>query len=60
MSARHIGVQLTEGGELTDEEAQRVNDVADDHPYRYELMAWILLFEAARVSVASGHAVVFG
>ena len=57
--APHIGVELTADGELTDEEAKRVNDMADGHPYQYELEAWILLFEAARVSVASGHAVVF-
>jgi hypothetical protein len=58
--APHIGVELTEAGELTDEEAERDNNMAEGHPYQYELEAWILLFEAARVSVASGHAVVFG
>ncbi|TCO58455.1 hypothetical protein [Actinocrispum wychmicini] len=57
--ARHIGITLSEDGTLSDEEAARVANGAADSPYPNEWDAWLALFEAARISIATGHAVVF-
>jgi hypothetical protein len=59
--APDIGVRLEADGSLGDAEAARIWADIDDHVGRYmiEHMAWLTLHEMCRVSVASGHVVVF-
>jgi hypothetical protein len=56
--APDIGVRLEDDGTLSDAEADRVNG-EDDHPFATERMVWLTLHEACRVSIATGHPVVF-
>ncbi|RSZ45970.1 MULTISPECIES: hypothetical protein [unclassified Variovorax] len=54
-----LGIRL-EDGELSDEEAQRIDDLIeeDDGLYR-EYVSWLLLYESARLSIEHGTAIVF-
>lgn len=54
-----LGITLAADGTLTDAEAARVASVPSGHPFRREWEAWLALHEAARVSIATGHAIVF-
>jgi hypothetical protein len=54
-----LGITLTRGGELTDEEAARIFALPDGADFAVETMVWLTLFEACRVSIAGGHAVIF-
>jgi hypothetical protein len=56
--AADVGVRLEPDGTLSDAEAQRLGD-NDGDPYATEQMVWLTLHETCRVSVATGHAVVF-
>jgi hypothetical protein len=56
--AAGIGVRLEPDGTLSDAEAERL-DHNDGDPYATEQMVWLTLHEACRVSIATGHAVVF-
>lgn len=58
--AAPLGINL-EGTDLSDEEAMRINAVAssDEGPYR-EYSVWILLYEAARGSIATKLPIEFG
>jgi hypothetical protein len=55
--ASAIGILLDKDGTLSDAEAARV--AAYEGPYSNEWMAWLALYEAARISIATGHALVF-
>jgi hypothetical protein len=55
--APEIGVHLEADGSLSDAEAGRLGAGTD--PFGTEQMVWLTLHEACRVSVASGHPVVF-
>ncbi|GAA1721187.1 hypothetical protein GCM10009765_81760 [Fodinicola feengrottensis] len=57
--AEPLGIVLTSDGTLSDAEAARVAAVPEDHPFRMEWEVWLTLHEAARISVATGHAIVF-
>jgi hypothetical protein len=59
--APHIGVELGEGGELSDAEAARLfdSDVDHDNPFGIEQTVWLTLHEACRASLAHGNAIVF-
>ena len=54
-----LGIALTDDGELTDDEAARVGRIPDEADFAIESVVWLALFEACRVSIASGHAVIF-
>jgi hypothetical protein len=55
-----LGISLTDHGELTDAEAQRIDEAADEEaPWEKELVAWLSLFEAARLSIRHKTAIVF-
>lgn len=55
-----LGIKL-KLGELSDEEATRINQLAEsDGEFSYEYMVWIALFEAARLSIEYSSAIVFG
>jgi hypothetical protein len=55
-----LGIALRLDGELADDEAARLDDaVGDQHPLWREFLAWLALWEAARLSLASGCAIVF-
>jgi len=59
--APFIGVSL-ENGELSDVEAGRVNDVIEaeaESLMMRELLAWLSLYEAARLSVTHKTAIAF-
>ncbi|MEV6601551.1 hypothetical protein AB0M36_32560 [Actinoplanes sp. NPDC051346] len=56
--AAPLGIHL-DGGELSDVEAERIFRLPTDAPFATESMVWLTLFEACRVSLASGHAIVF-
>ncbi|MEV0398161.1 hypothetical protein [Polymorphospora rubra] len=53
-----VGIRLEADGTLSDAEAARLFDDRDD-PFEIEQMVWLTLHESCRVSVASGHAIVF-
>jgi hypothetical protein len=54
-----LGIKLR-GGSLTDEEATRINSLAETEAgFWIELLVWISLFEAARLSLEYGTAIVF-
>lgn len=55
--ASAIGISLDDDGTLSDSEAGRVATL--EGPYSNEWMAWLALYEAARISIATGHAIVF-
>jgi hypothetical protein len=59
--APDIKIRLDADGSLGDAEAARVQTSIDEHegPYTLEQMAWLTLHETCRVSIASGHAIVF-
>lgn len=62
--APYLGVRLVDGG-LSAAEVERIYaglDHADDgpHPFFRELEIWIMLFEAARISVENGTIIEFG
>lgn len=59
IAAQPLGITLTEG-ELSDQEAARINalGLADGPLYR-EYTVWLVLFEAARLSIEHGSAIVF-
>lgn len=55
-----LGIALDPGGVLSDAEAARLNAITgDDGPLYRELSAWLLLWEAARISLARGAMIVF-
>jgi hypothetical protein len=55
-----LGIALKDG-ELTDEAAAIIAKVPDEsHPYWIERKVWLSMFEAFRLSVAHGCAVVYG
>jgi hypothetical protein len=56
--APDIGVRLDADGSLSDAEAERLDTNRED-PYELEQMVWLTLHEACRVSIASGHPIVF-
>jgi hypothetical protein len=54
-----LGIRL-DGTQLGDVEIERLGDVIDvEGPLWIEILVWLALFEAARISVAHGTAVVF-
>lgn len=54
-----LGIRL-QAGELTDEEAARINDLTEeDDGLNREFSAWLALFEAARLSIEHKTAIVF-
>jgi hypothetical protein len=58
--AAALGIRL-ENGELSDEEADRINrDVESESPLWIEKAVWLSFFEAARLSVQHKAAVCFG
>jgi len=59
MVAPALDIALDAGGELSDAEAARLDAVDTDDPMWRELLAWLALWEAARISIASGSAIVF-
>jgi hypothetical protein len=57
--APSLGIKLR-GGQLSDEEATRINRlVAQETGFWIELMVWLALFEAARLSIEYGTAIAF-
>lgn len=54
-----IGVRLEPDGSLSDAEARRLYDTADDHPFSREQTVWLTLHEACVDSLATGAAIVF-
>lgn len=57
--APFLGIRL-EDGRLSDAEAARINDLVDANaPWFVELMVWLALFEAARLSIEHRTAIVF-
>ncbi|MBE9028747.1 hypothetical protein IQ266_03110 [filamentous cyanobacterium LEGE 11480] len=57
--APFLGIKLR-GGELSDEDATRMNALAEsDDDFCMEYMLWIVLFEAARLSIEHNSAIVF-
>jgi hypothetical protein len=54
-----LGVTLDAAGNLTDAEADRLNDTPQDAPFWREKLAWLHLFECARISVELRTAIVF-
>ena len=56
--ARALGIQL-DGTTLSDVEAERVNALAEESPLGQEYMAWIALFEAARLSIENRVVITF-
>ena len=55
-----LGIALQADGELSDAEAARLDAaVGAEHPLWREFLAWLALWEAARLSLASGCAIVF-
>lgn len=54
-----LGIDLVDG-QLTDEQAEVINEaVEEEGPLERELMVWIALFEAARISIKHKTAIVF-
>jgi hypothetical protein len=57
--APSLGIKLR-GGQLSDDEATRINGlVAKETGFWVELMVWMALFEAARLSIEHGTAIAF-
>jgi hypothetical protein len=57
--APSLGIKLR-GGNLSDDEATRINTIADsEQGFWIEHLVWISLFEAARLSIEHGSAIVF-
>jgi hypothetical protein len=54
-----LGIRLDDGS-LPDEEAARLYDIPDEADFGIETVVWLTLYEATRVSIARGHAIVFG
>ena len=54
-----IGVRLAEDGSLDDDEATRLAKVAEADPFGIEQTVWLTLYEASRVSIAHGNAIIF-
>ena len=54
-----LGIALDSEGGLDDQAAARLADATEDDPWHREKYAWLHLFEAARLSVELGTAVVF-
>jgi hypothetical protein len=57
--APYLDIRLDAGGNLPDAEAQRLNRHDERDPFWREKMMWLLVFEAARLSVEFGTVVVF-
>ncbi|MGZ3424514.1 MAG: hypothetical protein ACXVEE_42030, partial [Polyangiales bacterium] len=54
-----LGITL-ENGTLSDAETRRINKIAEtDGPLYRELLAWIALYEAARISIRDRCTIVF-
>jgi hypothetical protein len=53
-----LGIRLDKAGSLTDEEAARLAKLPETADFQVESTVWLTLFEACRVSIASGHAIV--
>lgn len=54
-----LEIQL-DSGQLSDAEAQVLaDDVSQRHPFSIERLVWFALYEAARISLAQGTAIVF-
>lgn len=58
LCAPPLGISLDDGA-LTTVEAERLLDLPDDADFAIESMVWLTLYEACRVSIDSGHAIVF-
>ena len=59
MAASALGIELYDGY-LEDAEAERVNQLAEEHGSFYrEYMVWMALYEAAQCSIERGCAIVF-
>jgi len=56
--APHLEIALVEGA-LADDLAARLGEDANDAPLRDERMAWLSLYEAARISLWLKTAIVF-
>ena len=55
-----LDITLEEDGQLSDEEAKRLNEVAADNSGLYrECCTWLALYEAARLSLKHSTAIVF-
>jgi hypothetical protein len=54
-----LGIVLDPAGDVDDAGASRLNKATEDDPWFREKMAWFHLFEATRLSVELGTAVVF-
>jgi len=57
--AAPLDIPLGPDGSLDDAAAARLNAVTDSDPWWREKFAWLHLFEAARLSVELGTAIVF-
>ena len=58
--APKLGIKLTVDNKLTDEEANKVNELAASQEGFYrEYSAWIILFEASRLSIEYKTAIMF-
>jgi hypothetical protein len=56
-----LGITLTASSELSDIEAERINNVtADDGPWYRELTVWLTLYEGCRLSSQHKTAISFG
>jgi hypothetical protein len=55
-----LGIVLSDDGELSDEEAARLDSISEtDSPFIQELVIWLALYEAARLSIQYKTAVCF-
>lgn len=55
-----LGITLDDDGNLSDEEAKRLIDLAwEEDPLHREYETWLTLFESARISIAHKTAIVF-
>jgi hypothetical protein len=56
-----LGIKLDRRGELADDEATRISELAEAEqtPYYRELLSWMALYEAARLSIQHRTAIVF-
>lgn len=54
-----LGIALGPDGALSDAEATRLYETADDQPFSREWIVWLTLHEACLASLATGAAIVF-
>jgi hypothetical protein len=56
-----LSITLNASGEMSDAEAERINDSAeDDGPWCRELTVWLCLYGACRLSLQHKTAISFG